>query len=250
MRNHGAKFCHLVYFIHALASEEVQSVQVCLIVWERYGVVGLLHGDHGLKEVTLAFLYVLTHGVEVCGQIHAGREDTFVIFALRLAIELLPPFADVVQFGVIVHQHLNLLALLAIEVVTCSSILSGWILLQWRVDTAYLHHTFCTVDERLDIQSSTCDRQQSYRRQYREASADIIFDNISLVALLGSQGAQCATFSIGDTNDELLSSLFALLLFELGLQQTERQCWLSGSTRFGDTDDTELLILQQLLQFV
>ena len=163
MRNHGAKFSHLVYFIHALASEEVQSIQVCLIVWERYGVVGLLHGDNGLKEVTLAFLYVLTHGVEIGGQIHAGRENTFVIFALRLAIELLPPFADVVQFWVIVHQHLNLLALLAVEVVTCSSILSGGILLQWRVDATNVHHTFCTINERLDVQSSAGNRQQTYR---------------------------------------------------------------------------------------
>ena len=222
MRNHGAEFCHLVYFIHALACEEVQSVQVCLIVWERYGVVGLLHGDHGFKEVTLAFLYVLSHRVEIGGQIHAGRENTFVIFALRLAIELLPPLADVVQFRVIVHEHLNLLSLLAVEVVTCSSILCCGILLQWRVDTAYLHHTFCTVNQCVDIQSSAGDRQQSYRRQYREASAYIIFDNISLVALLGSQGAQCTAFGIGDADDELLSSLFALLLFELGLQQTER----------------------------
>ena len=43
--------------------------------------------------------------------------------------------------------------------------------------------------------------------------------------------------------------LFAYLLLQHGLQQTESQCSLCRSTRFGDIDDTELLVREELHQF-
>ena len=82
MRNHCAKFGHLIHLIYAFACQEVESVEVILIVWEWHSIVALLHADHGLKQVTLALLDILSHRVQVGGQIHACREDTLAIFTL------------------------------------------------------------------------------------------------------------------------------------------------------------------------
>ena len=81
VRQHRAEFCHLVHLVHALAGEEVQSVEVCLIVWEIYLVVRRLHRDNGLKLMALAVLDILSHRVQVGGEVHACREDTLTVFA-------------------------------------------------------------------------------------------------------------------------------------------------------------------------
>ena len=67
---------------------------------------------------------------------------------------------------------------------------------------------------------------------------------------MGSQRTERTFFCIGDAHDQLFGCCFALLLLQLGLQQAERQRRLSGSTRLGDIDDTEFLVLQQRLQLI
>ena len=64
-----AEFCHLVDIIHALASEEVQTVKVLLIIGEEHGAVGFLNADDCLVDGALAFLNPLTHRVEVGGEV-------------------------------------------------------------------------------------------------------------------------------------------------------------------------------------
>ena len=63
------EFCHLVDIIHALAGEEVQTVEILLVVGEEHGAVGLLNADDCLVDGALAFLNPLTHRVEVGGEV-------------------------------------------------------------------------------------------------------------------------------------------------------------------------------------
>ena len=250
MRNHRTQLGHLVHLVHAFACQEVESVEVILIVWEWHSIVALLHADNGLEQHTLALLDILTHRVQVGRQVHASREDTLAVFALRLAVQLFPPLAHVVQLRVVVHQNLHFLAFVLIQHVACGCVLCGWVSLESGIDAANLHHALSAINQRLYIISRARDRQQTHWRQHGEAATDIILDHEGLVTLLRSQSAQRTFLRIGDAHDQLLSGLFALLLLQLSLQQTESQRWLGGGTRLRDTDDTKLLILQQRLQLV
>src|SRR5574344_2412294 len=110
-----AKLCHLVYVIHALAGEEVQSVEVLIVVGEEHCAVGLLYADDSFVDSALAFLNPLTHGVEIGSEVTRSGEDTLSVLAFALAVELLPPLAHEVEFGLIVDHNLNLLACLGIQ---------------------------------------------------------------------------------------------------------------------------------------
>ena len=55
------EFSHLVDFIHTLACQEVESVEVLLIHWHAYFAVCLIDRDHGLEDRTLTILDPLTH---------------------------------------------------------------------------------------------------------------------------------------------------------------------------------------------
>ena len=92
MSQTGAEFGHLVYFVNALASEEVQTVKVLLVAGEEQLLLRLLDADNGLEDGTLAILNPLSHGVEVGGEVNTGREDTLLVLTFGLTIELLPPF--------------------------------------------------------------------------------------------------------------------------------------------------------------
>ena len=123
-----AELGHLVYFVNALASEEVQSVEVLLVFGEEHGAVWLLDADDGLEDRAFAFLYPLSHGVEVGGEVARSREDALSVFSLALAVELLPPFAHEVELWLVVDHDLDFLSCLGVESVSHGSILSGDIL--------------------------------------------------------------------------------------------------------------------------
>ena len=51
-----AQFSHLVHFVHVLACQEVQSVEVGFVRRYLQGVLCLLHGDDSFVDGTFAFL--------------------------------------------------------------------------------------------------------------------------------------------------------------------------------------------------
>ena len=70
------------------------------------------------------------------------------------------------------------------------------------------------------------------------------------VAFVVGRYAGSALFGIGDGNDNLLCHILAALVFALLFQQTERQGRFSGSTGFGDVDNTEFLVFQVFGEFI
>ena len=241
----GAELSHLVDLVDTLASEEVQAIEILFVGRNNHGAVGVLDGDDGLEDGAFAFLDPLAHRVQVGGEVDRSREDALVVLALRLAVELLPPFGHVMELGLIVDQNLGLLAKL-IERVTNSSILGSGVLSIRNIDASGLLHILGATYEGLDVVASNGDGDETYGSEHRETTSYVIGDDILLVTLLGSESAERATLGISNSHDALLSLGLANLLFEHGLEDTEGEGGLGGGTRLGDIDDTELLLFQDV----
>ena len=88
----------------------------------------------------------------------------------------------------------------------------------------------------------------TYRCENGETASDVIWDDESLVSLLGCERAERTFRTVGNGYDTMFRFLFAHLLLQHGLEQTEGECGLGSRTRFRDIDDTELLVRQELHQ--
>ena len=235
---------HLVNLINTLALEEVQTVEVLIVVWEEQLLVRSLNADNSLEDRALALLNPLTHRVKVGSEVASCWEDTLLVLTLALTIELLPPLSKVVKLWLEVAYNLNLLASLSVESLTCSCIDGSRVLLESYVLAASLLHFSCTGNELLYIETSYCDRQQTYWSQDREATTHVVWDDETLVTLLVSASAGSTLLSVGNGYDNILSLVLATLILALLLQKTESKSCLSCGTRLRDVDDTKLLILQ------
>ena len=78
----STQLCHLVHLVYALASEEVQTVQILLILREEQFLLGFLDADDGFEDGTLAILNPLTHRVQVGSEIDRSGEDTLLVLTL------------------------------------------------------------------------------------------------------------------------------------------------------------------------
>ncbi len=133
-----AEFGHLVHLVDTLASDVVESVEVGFVGWYYNAVLLCGNGDDCFKDCALAVLNPLSHGVKVGRVVDSRRENAFVILALAFAVELLPPFAEEMELGVVVHQNFDFLAV-AVEGVACHGVfLCGSIA---TVEGGFLHCT-------------------------------------------------------------------------------------------------------------
>ena len=87
-------------------------------------VFRFIDGKNCLEQIATSFLYVLSHGVQICREINAGGEYTLILFSLAFPVKLLPPFGNVMQFRVEVHRDLDHVPLF-VEGVPNSSISGG-----------------------------------------------------------------------------------------------------------------------------
>ena len=250
MSQTGAELSHLVHLVYTLALEEVQAVEVLIVVREEQLLVRSLNADDGLEDRALALLNPLTHRVEVGSEVAGSREDTLLVLALALAIELLPPLSEVVQLRLEVAYDLDLLASLCVECLTCGSIDGSRVLVESHVLAASLLHVDSTSNELLYIEASHGDRQQTYWSQYREATTHVVGDDEALVALLVSASACSTLLGVGNGHDDILGLVLATLVLALLLQEAESQGSLGSGTRLRDVDDTKFLVLQVCSQLV
>ena len=129
--------------------------------------------DDGRLFLRLGIMLSTHHRVKVGSEVASCWEDTLQVLTLALTIELLPPLSEVVKLRLEVADDLNLLASLSIESLTCSCIDSSRVLLESYVLAASLLHFSCTGNELLNIETSYCDRQQTYWSQNRETATYI-----------------------------------------------------------------------------
>ena len=88
---------------------------------------------------------------------------------------MVPPFAYVVQFGIVVYEDLNFLIVL-LELVTRICIDGSRIFCKRNMFSTSLFHGNCTCNQFLNVETCYCDGQQAYRSQYGETSAHVIGD--------------------------------------------------------------------------
>ena len=100
--------------------------------------------------------------MEVGREVHTCREDTLLVLAFALAVELLPPFRNKVKLRLVVYENFNLLTR-SIQRITCGSIDSTRILCKRNVDVALAFHILSTLDKLGDVIASAGNRQQTYR---------------------------------------------------------------------------------------
>ena len=81
-----ALHCLLVDEGHGAAFQIVKAVHIGRVVAQGDLVLGLVNKHHGFKQLPAAVLDILAHGVQVCGEHHAGREQALLVLALALAI--------------------------------------------------------------------------------------------------------------------------------------------------------------------
>ena len=234
--------------VHILAHQEVEAVAVGGIEGHLHLVFGGAEAHHGLEEVALTLLDVLTHGVEVSGELHAGGEETLVLLALALAVELLPPLGHEAEAGLVSGQHLDLIAgavqgRAACGILPCG--VGGVVGLG-----AGLHHLGSAAHEGIDVHACYGDGQQTHGGQHTVAAAHVIGDNEGFVAVLVGQILQRTLVGIGGGIDALGSALLAVLLLCQLAEEAEGHGGLSGSAGLGDDVDGEVHALQQLLHLV
>ena len=206
-------------------------------------MLGCLHAQHGLPDGALALLDPLSHGVEVGREVARRGEDALMILALALSIELLPPLGHEMELRLEVGHDLDLLARLLVERVAHGCILRRDIVAVGHVQPCGLLHVPGARHELADIKSCHGDREQTHRRENREASTHVVGDDERLVALLVGSRTGRTLVGVGDGDDHVLGRLLAPLGLTLLLQQAESEGRLRGRAALGDIDHAKALTL-------
>ena len=135
----GTKLCHLVDIVNTFPCKEVKTIKVLLVVWEKHLSVWCLNTYDSLEDSTLTLLNPLSHRMEVSSEIAGSREYALVILAFTLAVQLFPPFTNIMQLGLIIHHYLYLLAII-VKSITNSCILGCYILGKRHVFSTFFLH--------------------------------------------------------------------------------------------------------------
>ena len=230
--------------VHALSRQEVQAVAVRLVVGHGILVPGSTKAHHRLKEVPLALLDILAHGVQIGGELHAGGEQALALLALGLAVQLLPPLGHEPEAGLIRRQDLDLLAG-AVHLVPRTGILPRRIGVHLRRGAA-VHHLPRTGHQRLDVDARHGDGQQAHGRQHAVPAAHLVGHHKGLIALGVRQRLQCASVAVGGGVDALGRAVCAVLLLQHLPEEAEGHRRLRGCAGLGDDVDGEVHAVQQL----
>ncbi len=147
--NASAEFGHFVDLIDAFSGNVIEAVEIVVVGRDQRLVLRRFNGNNGLKYRAFAILDPLSHGVEVGRVVDGSREDAFFVFTLAFAVELFPPFSEVVELGVIVDKDLYLFAI-AIEGIASGGVEQSRVLVV-GCGCRCLLHLASAVDEGADV---------------------------------------------------------------------------------------------------
>ncbi len=234
--------------LDGLAGQVVEAVDVFIGFFDEHFGAGLVHPDHGFKEVAGAVLDELADGVQVGGEIGGGGEDALLVLPFAFGVELLEPFAHHGEGGFVVHQNFGVLAL-AVENIAQGSILIGGVefhgigLAGNAGFLSALHHFF-------DIDAGSSDGKQTHSRQHGEAAAHIIRNHKGFIAFGIAQVLQCTPGLVGGGIDAALGTFLAILFFQHLLEKTEGDGGFGGGAGLGDNVDGEIPVADDLHDIV
>ena len=234
-----------VNFVHVHAGKEVQTIEVLRIVRDLERTTSLVDNNNCLEEHSLTVLDVLTHGVEVCGVVNAGRENTSAVLTFGLTVELLPPFCHEVERRLVVdHDFCCVTA--AEQAVSGDRVLVAVVLHFYLLEI-----TACvtsTGHELTDVDTCNSDRQKTYSCQNGETSSDVIRYYECLVAFLSREALKSSLCLICCRIDSLSGFFFTVLFFHVSADDTESDRRLSCCTGLGDDVDGNSLTFEKIHQ--
>ena len=226
-----------------LAGQEIQPVGVVRVGGNGDGVAGLLEADNGLHQDALALLDVLSHGVQVGGQLHAGGEDALAVLALTLAVELFPPFGKEAEGGLEAAEDLDLLSG-SIKAVPGGGVLgrggAG------RICQTLLALSHGAGHETADVDARHGNGQQTHGGQHGVAAAHLVGDDKGLIALPVCHAFQRAPGLVGGGVDAGPGPRLAVALLQQIFEDAEGHGGLSGGPGFGDDVHREIPVAQQV----
>ena len=185
--------------------------------------------------------------MEVGGEVDGCREDTLQVLALGLAVELLPPLAEILELRIVVHQDLDLLAGLAVEEVTHGGVLDGCVLLPFLEELGALVGS--TLEHGTNVETGQHDRQEAYRSKHGETSAHIVGNHEGTVAFLGREGLEGALLGIGDGHGAHCSLFLAIFILEIILYDAECHGGFGGGSGLGDHHASCVALLDEVHKF-
>ena len=230
-----------------LAREEVQTVAVHVVVRHDHLLVVGIEAHHGLEHQALALLDVLAHGVQVGGEVNARGEETLVVLALALAVELLPPLRHEAERRLKAGEQFRLLAG-AVKCAADRGILPRGV--GEIVGAAELHHVGGAAHKLVDVDTGDGDGQQAHSGQHTVAAADIVGHHEGLIALGVREALERAAGAVGGGVDALRRFRLAVLLLQQLLEEAERDRRLGGRAGLGDDVHGEVHILDEVVDLL
>ena len=231
MGHPGAELGHAVAVLHMFAGEVVQSVEVLFVAGNGHVALGFVDRDDGLEEHALAFLDILSHGVQVRRKDDGSGEDAFAVLAFAFAEELFQPLAEVLEFRIEAGEKFDLLAAVVQEVAH-GGVADG------RVLGAGFRQGFLGVlgaaDHGFNVKAGQGDGDEAHRCQHGEAAADVVFDDEGLVAFLVREALEGAAGLVGDGHDAFAGFVLAVGTLQVVLDQAEGHGGLGGGAALGN----------------
>ena len=167
-----------------------------------------------------------------------------MVFALALAVKLLPPFGKVAQIGQAAYQHFDFDAV-AVEDVAHGGVHQGGVVGEGVFFDADAAHVASALQQAVGVESGHGDWQQAYGGEHREAAADIVGNDIGGVPLVDCDVVQGAFAGIGDGHNALGGFGLAILLFQMGLDDAESHGRFGGGARLGDDGYAVIFMVQE-----
>ena len=246
MRQDGSLLRCLVHLVETPASDVVHLIKICIVLRNPHLAGRILNADNGLHEVTQTFLNILSHRVQVGGECHAGREGALAVLALALTVKLFPPFAEIAETRLVVHENLVGLAGM-IQCLTCHGISRRHVVVILIVETIFLHKLSAS-HEFLDVDASHRYWKQTHRCQNRITSADVIRHYVRFISLTVRQHLQCAFSFIGDSHDTFASLFLTVFFLDMILQYSECHSGLCRRARLRDNSHRIVFRVEQLYE--
>ena len=187
--------------------------------------------------------------MQISGQIHACRENTLLILAFTLAIQLLPPLGHIMNAGFIIGKNLNILTF-SQKNITNRCILQSIVVLKCILQRT-LSSTCSTFHQLINVSTADSNGKQSYSSQYRETSSHIIRHHKSIVTFFISYLLKRSLSLVSGGVDSLSGTFLAIFGFQFLLEYPECDGRLSGSTGLGDHINREISVsyhIHQVLQ--
>ena len=176
---------------------------------------------------------------------HGGGEDADAVFALALAVELLPPLGHETERRLVAGENLGRLSEL-VQVLARGGILPGGVFGRLRAHGGKGFDGL--ADHGLYINTGGGHWQQADGRQYAVAPADVVRHDEGLPALFVRHVLEHAAVGVRRGENVLFGLLRTVLCLQQAAEHPERERGLERCAGFGDDVQVKVQIAQLLEQ--